>query len=49
MAKSSKGKTGGLKVPKANEVSNLSQYPGGTPPMGAPALKNVMRGGTVKK
>jgi hypothetical protein len=44
-----KVQSGGQKVPKANPVTNLSQFPGGTPPMGAPALKDVMSGGTVKK
>ena len=44
-----KVQSGGQKVPKGNEKSHISQYPTGTPPMGAPALKTVMRGGTVKK
>lgn len=44
-----KVQSGGQKVPKAGEKTHNNQYPTGYPPMGAPPLQKVMRGGTVKK
>lgn len=43
--------SGGLKIPAGNKSPShtSSKYPGGVPPQGAPALKDVMNGGTVKK